>query len=425
MLPYIMVASVLWILAVAEVGASSRVWERLALMTVLYFGALRFETGFDWVAYQDAFQTLPDPAYALHYGIPPQNLEMEPLYTWLSVLLKALTDDATALFILAALFSITVLHVAVGRVSRSQCLVWLVYFGLVFLAVQMSAIRSAVAASLVLLGLTLSAAGRSIRGTLLIALAVGVHVVAAIFLPLPFLKRWSPPNWLCLLVVLVGVIFLQAALLPVDRLFDLILPYMPTLVFKKVETAYYGLDPAPLSLATLALICFHATLLYTFCSRRERERQDPYVIVAIWLTLYMLVAHLYFVGFPAVWNRIMYVALPWQIAALWRTTMLERISNAMKRVIVVFFGVASMGALVYFLTSPAALVFIPYQSIIVAWWTDDEGDGFVRSQEWFDYYEESFGTRHLVERPAQRPTEFRPTEGGRRAFRGGSINWRE
>jgi hypothetical protein len=399
MLPYIIVACILWTLAIAEVGASSRIWERLALATVLCFGALRFQTGFDWVVYEDAFQALPDPIYALHYGIPQQNAEMEPLYTWFSVLLKALTDDATVLFILAAAFSITVLHVAVGRVSASQCLVWLVYFGLVFLAVQMSTIRSAVAASLVLLGLALSAAGHSIRGVLLITLATGFHVFAAIFLPLPFLKRWSPPNWLLLLTVLVGVISLQAALHPIDRVIDFILPYVPRLVSDKLESAYYGLDPARLSLATLALICSHATLLYIFCSPRERERRDPYVIVAIWLTIFMLVAHLYFVGFPAVWNRIMYVALPWQIAALWRTTLLERINNMVKRVIVMFLGAASMSALIYFLTGPAALLFIPYQSVVVAWWTGDEGDGLVRSEEW--YYELGIGGRAVIDRPAQ------------------------
>jgi hypothetical protein len=188
--------------------------------------------------------------------------------------------------------------------------------------------------------------------------------------------------WLCLCAVAIGVAMVVLDIQIVDTVIGVIVPYLPGLVADKLASFYYGNEPAPISVATLGLIFGQGLLLAVFCSTTARQRHDPFVIIAQWLTLYMLIAHLSFNGFPAIWNRLMYVALPWQIAALWRTGPVVTFKTWSRLASVFALGVISVAALVYFLTSPAGVLFIPYQSAVSVWLSDSYGDGRERSNAW-------------------------------------------
>ena len=380
---YVIVAFLLFVFACGEQCTErSRLWPTLSLIVVLVFAATRFETGFDWMAYEQAFDELPTPKDAFANGIPDQTLPVEPLYAAFNMIVKSLTDEVTIIFVIASAFSIVTLHMAVGRISRSQSVMWLIYFGLVFLAVQMGAVRASIASSLILVGLICAVKQRRFLGLLILCIAAGFHSFAVVFLPLLFIAQRQPPTWLCVGVVGCGVPMVVLNIQIVDAVIGAIVPYVPALVADKLASFYYGIEPAPLSAATLGLIFAQGLLLVIFCLRTERERHDPYVTVAQWLTLYMLIAHLCFAGFPAIWNRLMYVALPWQIAALWRTAPIVNFRTGAKLASVYGLGAISIAALVYFLTSPAALLFIPYQSAIFVWLTGDYGDGRERTTAW-------------------------------------------
>jgi hypothetical protein len=112
MTPYISVAGALFMLALIEVGAPPRrrLWGTIALLIVLAFGALRFETGFDWMPYAKAFDDTPPIAVAIEDGIQEQDIPMETLFIWLNVIIKTFTENSTVLFAIVALFGIVSIH---------------------------------------------------------------------------------------------------------------------------------------------------------------------------------------------------------------------------------------------------------------------------------------------------------------------------
>jgi len=391
MTPYISVAAALFVLALVEAGAPAerRLWGTIALLIVLAFGALRFETGFDWAVYAEEFGDIPPITVAIEDGIQEPYLPMETLFIWLNVIVKTFADDVTALFTVVALFGIVSIHEVSGKISRSQCLMWLVYFCLAFLPAQMSSIRAAVAASLVLIGLVLAARQKPIRGLAVIAIACGFHTFSTAFLVLPLLRNRSPSvRWLLAPLLMLGLICLLLGVQVADLLIDLASPFLPGFVSEKLAPFYQGVN-APFSKATFALVAGHFTLLYLLCADRN-AKQDPFIVIAIWLTFMVLMAHLFLSGLPAIWNRVMYVSLPWEIACLARLDAFVRLGVAMKRTITLGIGALSLIGLVYFLISPASLPFVPYQSVIEVWLTGDYGDGPWRSWEWYTIYRENY-----------------------------------
>jgi len=389
MTPYISVAGALFMLALVEAGAppKRRLWGVIALLIVLAFGTLRFETGFDWVAYAEEFKDIPSIVAAIEDGIQEPHIPMETLFIWLNVVIKTFTEDVTVLFAVAALFGIVSIHEVTGKISRSQCLMWLVYFCLTFLPAQMSSIRAAITASLVLIGLALAAREKPGRGLALILTANGFHTFSAAFLVLPLLRKTSPSiRWLLVPLLTLGFICLLVGVQAADRLIDLTSPFLPGFASEKLALFYQGVN-APLSKATLVLIAGHLTMLYLLCTDRNATH-DPFIVIGIWLTFMILMAHLFLSGLPAIWNRIMYVSLPWEIACLGRIDIFVRAGVAMKRTIILGIGSMSVVGLVYFLLSPASLPFVPYQSIIEVWLTGNYGDGPQRSWEWYTIYQE-------------------------------------
>jgi len=384
---YLAVASILLLLALLEVGTRRRWCAAIALIIVTAFAALRYETGFDWISYKWIFEEAPTVVGFLR-GEPlnPNSdlLVMEDTYLVLNSVVRSFTDNIIVLFSLISVFTILAIHQVTGKLSRSQCLVWLVYFCLVFLAVQMSSIRSAISSSIVLIGLMLAARQHPVSGLMTIGIATAFHSVSAVFLPLPLLRNWRPSGKFVLLILTVGLVAFGLGLQPTDPLIDFISPYLPSAIAAKLISFYRGLEPTPISMGTYVLILGQLSLLLVFYrSPSEKDQRDPALIIAIWLTIAMVSAHLLLAGFPAVWNRLMYVALPWQIASMCRTDIFTRLSVAAKRFIVCGLGSVSIAGLVYFLVSPASLPFIPYRSVVQVWLTGDPGDGEERSLQWY------------------------------------------
>src|SRR6516225_1247704 len=100
MTPYFAVIGILGFLALVQgAGARSRIWPGLALVVLLVFGALRYETGFDWAAYDWVYDLMPGLADVVRYRapVPETDPPMEPGYVAVSILLKSVTDDAAVL----------------------------------------------------------------------------------------------------------------------------------------------------------------------------------------------------------------------------------------------------------------------------------------------------------------------------------------
>ena len=151
MTPYVFVALVLCGIAVAAAYAPKLPdWRIACLAIVLIFGAFRFQTGYDWLVYEDYYRETEAIVGGRNFEY---TVEMEPLFHWLNVAFVYLGLPACVLLIAVTVFNLVVLDRVTGRISRCHPLLWTVYFGMLFIPVQMSAMRQALASSFILMGL--------------------------------------------------------------------------------------------------------------------------------------------------------------------------------------------------------------------------------------------------------------------------------
>ena len=102
MTAYIVVAALLTALALIDAAfpRSSRDWGLVATAIVIVFGAFRYQTGYDWLAYETFFDESVDLETALYVGLPQRDIPMEPLYEFLNMTIKSVGGESTLLFVL-------------------------------------------------------------------------------------------------------------------------------------------------------------------------------------------------------------------------------------------------------------------------------------------------------------------------------------
>jgi hypothetical protein len=366
MLAYLLVEAVLFALLTAWVFKPE--WGNwlggVGAIVLTLFAALRFETGYDWLAYETYYETVVDLRDLCGTWGSGVSLLVEPLFNVLSVGVKSAGGDVQSLFFIIAIFNMAMIYAVTRKISNAQPLMWIVYLGFAYLIAQFAVLRQAVASGFVLVALYYAASDRRICTWSALVLSLGFHVSAAVFAPILLLHKWLP-SWK--LVVPFLAFGATLALLSIDLVrpaIGLVLDYLPSWFALKLAF-YEHVDLAPVSVAALGLVGLHLTVLAAFylCTTKD-EKRDPFIIIAVWLTILLLTSHLYLAGFPSFWNRFMMVSLPWQISALFRIRRLVELTIIPRAGIALALTIFSIGALSYTLAKPSSLPFIPYDSVI-------------------------------------------------------------
>jgi EpsG family len=383
MTAYLILAAILLLFALANVWAKSRWLGVSASLLVGSFTALRYQLGYDWVAYERLFQALPGTwSFGFQPGFP--QLQVEPLFLWLCIALKSLGGTVEVLFFGIAAFNVFVIHFVCQRIApNSQPFVWLFYFCFAVVAVQMNIVRQALASSFVLLGLLCLVRSRPFFGTIPVLVGSGIQVSSAIFAPLWLIgsKRPNP--------MFVGILLAAGSLAIVTKIdiLKVIIEYVKVISpdWLNYKFAFYEkTERSAVSLSAVFFMIWNAALLVIFYLRR---RSDPAVCIAAWLTLYMLAAHLFFSQYPTIWNRTLAVALPWQLATVYRMKLLETWSASVEFAGVATIGIIAIAGLAYQLGRPQYGPFVPYHSVIQARVFGDEGTGRARAEQAIEDYE--------------------------------------
>ena len=385
---YIIVALFLIGLALLDVEypRSRPACAAASLMLVTAFAALRYQTGYDWLVYEDFFNSTVDLETALYRGIPPQDRPMEPLFYALNMLIKSIGGSLTLLFAIVAVFNCYIIHAVTGRISDGRSLMWALYFALVFPIAQLSIIRQSLAASFVLLALLMAARGAIVRAALFLVAGMGFHASVALYLPVLFLRRRRPTPWLVALGGILGVLLVLADVRLINPAIDFGALLLPDWLADKLQF-YHQIEPAHISAGTAALMLWHLGvlgILFGYCS--DEEARCPYITIGLWLTIWVLFAHIFMAGFPNLWNRVMCVSVPWQIAALWRLDRIRHLHATLKLGSVAALGLAGLAGLVYTLAKPESLPLVPYQSLVELWVYGYPGNGRLRSELWLEEY---------------------------------------
>lgn len=334
----------------------------LSTTILILFAGLRFQTGYDWPAYEYYFSSMVSVKEAFLNGIPNLPILAEPLYMLLNMLVKSFTSNLLILFLLIAVINLSLMHYVLSKIS-SVSFVWIFYFGFGFLIAQMCTLRQGLASSFVLLALFWATQKNRAYALAAITLALGFHVSAIMFIPLIFLQKQFPSKKIIFSVLFFGAVCLISGT-NLTYYFLNLAQQIPSEWAAKF-TAYLSFKYQPLSIATLGIIFFHvAVLFFLSMFTTPEEKKSSTVITAIWLTMLSLVTHLYFSGFPTVWSRVMLVTTPWQIATVYKLTWVQKLNRI--TIISTIFGLflLSFASLTYTLSKPDAQPFRPYYSIV-------------------------------------------------------------
>lgn len=381
MWPYVIVALFLATLLAGQGNHSSgQIARPLSLLVLIIFVGLRYQLGYDWIAYERLFEFVTGRFSFQEYDLSRSILPTEPLYYFLNVLVRGVGGSFELLLFILAAFNLCVIDRMAERIAPgSQPFVWFFYFCLAILAVQFNILRQAIASSFVILCLLSVAEGRTSRAAIYFIVGLGFQVSILMFLPVILMVRFIPSvRVVSILLTMLVTLFISGAFIG-GTLIGATVGILPAFLGSKVDNYTDSFASGALSgVSPLSLLLVVAYLVYLkiMISRNN----DRYTNIAVNLTLLVLVAHIGISQFPSLWNRIMCVSLPWQLAALWRTGYFqEKAVGGARQIALGASATVATVAMIYQLGRPQSVPFIPYHSALQVWLLNDQGDGRVKA----------------------------------------------
>ncbi len=261
---------------------------------------------------------------------------------------------------------------------NSQPFVWLVYFCLAIGTVQFNIIRQALASSFIILSLLFVARDRYWASIIAFALGFGIHTSVLMFLPVLLLSQFRINRLSVLGFLTLSIALFASGTFIGGTLLSAVAGILPSFIGSKAENYAQAFSSGTLfaiSPLAMVLIVVYLYMLQVFM----KEEDEPYVRIAIYLTLLVLFGHLALGSYPSFWNRIMCVSLPWQLATIWRLGFFDRIRPIERLPFKAAFSIVVLGVMTFQLFRPESLPFVPYHSLLQVWATGDRGDGRARA----------------------------------------------
>ena len=379
MLPYMLVGALLWAITLNDQNSRSATFGgTVCLIVLIAFTGLRYEIGYDWLAYEQYFTWL-NPVLSLdNYRISQTVLPVEILYFAFNVLVKFFGGSFELLLFIISCFNLIVIDRVVSKIDQtSRPFVWLMYLCLALIMVQFNIIRQGIASSFVLIALMSYCEKKRAKSFTSWLFALGFHTSSALFIPIvPFIHRQIKQKYILVILLVSSAIFIVGNVFLASAL-NAISGFLPGGISEKTDSYATGIaGGAVWGISPLAAILI---VMYLFALRVfMRLPRDPYVNVAILLTVAVLIAHIAFGRVPIIWNRIMCVSLPWQLAVVWKYYIRE-VSPDFRRFGLIVGGLGSLAVFAFQLTRPENIAFVPYHSLAQVWLFNDQGDGRLRS----------------------------------------------
>lgn len=378
---YLLVFAVLVGLASLESGKIFG-WAGLAAAAILIvIGGLRYETGFDWVEYENYLYFSPELGASNIY-VNADTFTAEPGFAALNVLFQTFGLGFQTLLFTIALFNISILYGFVKKFTPAVAAVLLWYYGNLFLTGQMATIRQALSVTFIYLAIMAASDRRVAWAVLWSIAAVAFHSFSAFFVPILFIRRPSPRTSTVIALAFVGFVISLGGT-DLFRLFaNNVLTYVDGGIVSSKIALYAEFEGARISPFALLLLVWN--LVFIWAGGRSIMRgvleRDYIVNFSLWMTAVSVLAHTYFATFPIVWNRLMLVTFVVQAIVYSRIVLGGRAPIRSAGAFVAATAGISLLALCFTLLGPQSMVFKPYQSMIVVWARGPYGDGRLRYQ---------------------------------------------
>ncbi|KQN57140.1 EpsG family protein [Pseudomonas sp. Leaf58] len=383
MIFYLCVAMALWLMSAPSIFSLRSTGISLVLGTVLVWSvcALRFETGFDWMVYESYFNAIAQSPFLAQ---PQDVVAMEPLFYLLNYLIAQIGNFQLFLLVVG---TINILS-AVYFLQRFDIRV---VFGLayvfcwVFLPLELGTIRQSLAVSALLVCLTLLADGKGKWSVLWFIAAVGFQYSALIYGIVYVRKALRPLMHHAAAVAVVCFVFYCIAPAGIGQA-TLALGSGLDIPFISEKLAVYAdFGGSPRSVAGYGFILFNCALLVA--TRYTLDYQAPRYVLLVSLLLCLIFAQALLFDFALIWNRVHYLAAFVQAILIYDILATQTMPIRVPAFVLVM--ALSIAAIGLFLRSPAALLFVPYQSYVSKEWSNTASDGRERTLEYYRMFEAS------------------------------------
>lgn len=205
---YLIIFVILLVMSVLEISkvdkGSHRILIQLSWLILVVVAGTRYETGADWVGYIKYLDQVAPLGKFITTGQTGGNVGFEFGYFLFCALLKQLGLGFQWLIFFVTLFNVSLITKALK--NYTHYVVWglFVYYSLLYITVEFSLIRQAIAASICFYSYKFIEERKLGKFLLLVIIASSFHRSAIIMLPLYFVLQIRFSNTVLIVVTLVG-----------------------------------------------------------------------------------------------------------------------------------------------------------------------------------------------------------------------------
>lgn len=380
MIFYLGVGILLWAIAIPGLFMKTNTGISFFVAMIIFWliCAFRFETGFDWVVYEQYFDAIEKSGFM---DFPQDVVSMEPLYYLLNYLVSRVGDFQLLLFIVGSFNTYCACRFFYrfdSRVSVGLAFV----FCWVFFPLEMGTIRQSIAVSIMLLSMESFVFGSPKKSFVGFLIAMGFQYSSLMYAPLFFLRaiRYVIKHaWvyiaICLLFYSVGIGAGQIAL---NFGTAANIPFVSEKLAIYAEIGFSQRSIAGAGYLLLNCMLLGLTKLYI----KEVGRRELVVIGAL---ICLIGAQSFLFDFALLWNRIQYLACFAQVIII--CDILKQMRRPARVLVVSGVITCSLSSLLFFVYSSSVMPFAPYQSYIEYILSDDKGSGRQRAEQYYEDFD--------------------------------------
>lgn len=380
---YILAGISFWGLALWSLHkrADSRYSDLAALAAFIMIAGLRYQTGYDWLVYENYFHAVEDSNYC-YFGPP-----MEPLFWGLNVLVSLLGGDIQTLFFVVASFNGMILYIFCRRFAAPFACVAAICFCWIYLPLHMAALRQSIAVSLFLLAILTAHSRQFTKAAASAVAAVSFQVTAVLYSPILWQRPWL---WVWKrMVYVVALCFLCAFVIksPAQAILTMIAQADITYLSGKVDDYLLQVACYSWRKSEIAYFIFNGALLLLL---RKETIKDPVNCLLLSPLLFTFAAQTVFHDFPVLWSRLQMLAIPCGAVFFARLISNRMLPTAYRNMLLIACICFSALVLGYRLDRPLMQPYFPYQNILSSYFKQySEDDGRLRTEEMYKTFGEN------------------------------------
>lgn len=384
---YFSIAIVFWLFTLLNIEDSPLQPLLRACVIILFIAiaGLRFETGYDWMVYENVFVAMTKGEGITNVV---SNFQMEPAFIFLCQVVSFFGGGLQSLFMVVAIFNTYAIHKYLSLTKGAFFLAVSIYFCFVYLPVQMGVIRQSIGCSFVFLSIYFLSNNKRYLSVFIISLACAFQVSLFLFLLLLL-------PWVSIILRRFEFTIIAASVLAIIFKLDIslmLLSFISKMGFGFVDDkiAWY-MTTLQKSASLTSQLYFFFNLFFYFLFRQSEVLRSKVSVFEFNILLMLIVLQGLAWAFPLGWNRVQYVAVLVQARLLY--IYIEDMYFMGKFTSIITAAIFSFLVLFWYLNNSYAMPYMPYKNYLEYSIYGDDGSGRIRAENYYVDFEQSISEK--------------------------------